>query len=66
MRIGRAHGRLVIIDGDGVVDAATASGGEFSADPDRAFEVWGRADAGVTHGLAGLLWARANRIDVTS
>ena len=35
MRIGRAHGRLVIIDGDGVVDAAAASNGEFSADPDR-------------------------------
>ena len=42
MRIGRAHGRLVIIDGDGVVDAATVSGGEFSADPDRVFAVWDR------------------------
>jgi hypothetical protein len=28
MRIGRADGRLVVIDGDGVVDVATASGGE--------------------------------------
>src|SRR5260370_5335960 len=42
MRIGRAHGRLVIIDGDGVIDAATVSGGEFSADPDRVFAVWDR------------------------
>ena len=42
MRIGRAHGRLVIIDGDGVVDVATVSGGEFSADPDRVFAVWDR------------------------
>ena len=42
MRIGRANGRLVIIDGDGVVDAATASGGQYSADPDRVFAVWDR------------------------
>ena len=42
MRIGRVHGRLVIIDGDGVIDAATVSGGEFSADPDRVFAVWDR------------------------
>src|SRR5260370_39210128 len=42
MRIGRAHGRLVIIDGDGVIDVATVSGGEFSADPDRVFAVWDR------------------------
>ena len=42
MRIGRAHGRLVIIDGDGVVDVATGSGGEFSADPDQVFAVWDR------------------------
>jgi 2,4-didehydro-3-deoxy-L-rhamnonate hydrolase len=42
MRIGRANGRLVIIDGDGVVDAATASGGRFSADPDQVFAVWDR------------------------
>src|SRR5437899_10691616 len=42
MRIGRANGRLVIIDGDAVVDAATASGGEYSADPDRVFAVWDR------------------------
>src|SRR5260370_6632056 len=42
MRIGRAHGRLVIIDGEGVIDAATASNGEFSADPDRVFAVWDR------------------------
>src|SRR6266568_3228846 len=42
MRIGRANGRLVIIDGDGVVDAAAVSGGEFSADPDRVFAVWDR------------------------
>src|SRR5260221_10190795 len=42
MRIGRARGRLVIIDGDGVVDAAAGSGGEFSADPDRVFAVWDR------------------------
>src|SRR5438105_12401562 len=42
MRIGRAHGRLVIIDGDGVIDAATVSDGEFSADPDRVFAVWDR------------------------
>ena len=42
MRIGRVHGRLVIIDGDGVVDVATVSGGEFSADPDRVFAVWDR------------------------
>jgi hypothetical protein len=40
MRIGRANGRLVIIDGDGVVDAAARSDGEFSADPDRVFAVW--------------------------
>src|SRR5580693_9192444 len=42
MRIGRLNGRLVIIDGDGVVDAAAGSGGEFSADPDRVFAVWDR------------------------
>ena len=42
MRIGRAHGRLVIIDGDGVVDVAAVSGGEFGADPDRVFAVWDR------------------------
>jgi 2-keto-4-pentenoate hydratase/2-oxohepta-3-ene-1,7-dioic acid hydratase in catechol pathway len=42
MRIGRANGRLVIIDGDAVVDAAVGSGGEFSADPDRVFAVWDR------------------------
>jgi 2,4-didehydro-3-deoxy-L-rhamnonate hydrolase len=42
MRIGRANGRLVIIHSDGVVDAATASGGEFSADPDQVFAVWDR------------------------
>jgi hypothetical protein len=42
MRIGRANGRLVIIHGDGVVDAETVSGGEFSADPDRVFAVWDR------------------------
>ena len=42
MRIGRANGRLVIIDGDGVVDVATVSGDEFSADPDQVFAVWDR------------------------
>ena len=42
MRIGRAHGRLVIIDGDGVTDVAAVSGGEFGADPDRVFAVWDR------------------------
>src|SRR6266446_2398499 len=42
MRIGRAHGRLVIIDGDGVVDAATVSGGRFGPDPDQLFAVWDR------------------------
>jgi len=42
MRIGRANGRLVIIDGDGVTDAAAGSGGEFSADPDQVFAVWDR------------------------
>lgn len=42
MRIGRAHGRLVVIDGDGVVDVAAVSAGEFSADPDRVFAVWDR------------------------
>src|SRR5260370_24809380 len=42
MGSGRAHGRLVIIDGAGVVDAAAVSGGEFSADPDRVFAVWDR------------------------
>ena len=42
MRIGRANDRLVIIAGDGVTDAATASGGEFSADPDQVFAVWDR------------------------
>src|SRR6202453_1274885 len=47
MRIGRAQGRLVIIDGDGVVDVATASGGQFgggqfSADPDQVFAAWDR------------------------
>jgi 2,4-didehydro-3-deoxy-L-rhamnonate hydrolase len=48
MRIGRAHGRLVIIDGDegtgdvGLIDVATASGGEFAADPDQVFAVWDR------------------------
>jgi 2,4-diketo-3-deoxy-L-fuconate hydrolase len=42
MRIGRANGRLVLIDGDGVIDAATASDGEFSADPDLVFARWDR------------------------
>src|ERR1700730_3067138 len=42
MRIGRANGRLVIIDGDRVTDVATSSGGEFSADPDQVFAVWDR------------------------
>ena len=43
MRIGRLNvAALVIIDGDGVVDAAAGSGGEFSADPDRVFAVWDR------------------------
>ena len=48
MRIGRAHGRLVIIDGDGfdggggLVDVAAVSGGEFGADPDQVFAVWDR------------------------
>jgi 2,4-didehydro-3-deoxy-L-rhamnonate hydrolase len=42
MRIGRAHGRLVIIDGDGVVDVATVSGGRFGPDPDQLFAVWDR------------------------
>src|SRR6266566_1246411 len=42
MRIGRANGRLVIIDGDGVIDAAARSDGQFSADPDRVFAVWDR------------------------
>jgi 2,4-diketo-3-deoxy-L-fuconate hydrolase len=42
MRIGRASGRLVVIDGDGVIDVATASGGEFSSDPDQVFTVWDR------------------------
>src|SRR6266702_211597 len=42
MRIGRANGRLGIIDGDGVVDAAAVSGGEFSADPDRVCAVGDR------------------------
>jgi 2,4-didehydro-3-deoxy-L-rhamnonate hydrolase len=42
MRIGRAQGRLVIIDGDGVIDVAAASGDKFSADPDRVFAVWDR------------------------
>ena len=42
MRIGRANGHLVIIDGDKVTDVATGSGGEFSADPDQVFAVWDR------------------------
>ena len=54
MRIGRAQGRLVIIDGNGddggggsgggygLVDVAAVSDGEFSADPDRVFAVWDR------------------------
>jgi 2-keto-4-pentenoate hydratase/2-oxohepta-3-ene-1,7-dioic acid hydratase in catechol pathway len=42
MRIGRANGRLVIVDGDGVVDAAIASGDEFSDDPDLVFATWDR------------------------
>ena len=42
MRIGRAHGRLVLIDDAGVTDVATVSDGEFSADPDRVFAVWDR------------------------
>jgi 2,4-didehydro-3-deoxy-L-rhamnonate hydrolase len=45
MRIGRADGRLVLIDGDAVVDVATASGGEFGPDPDRVFAVWDRFTA---------------------
>src|SRR5260370_23201326 len=49
MRIGRFHGRLVIIDGDGVVDVATGSGGEFGADLARVFAVWDR----VTEWAAG-------------
>jgi len=42
MRIGRASGRLVIIDGDSTTDVATVSDGEFSTDPDRVFGVWDR------------------------
>ena len=42
MRIGRANGRLVIIDGDGVVDVATVSGGDFSSHPDQVFAGWDR------------------------
>src|SRR5580700_9782111 len=42
MRIGRLNGRLVIIDGDAVIDAATGSGGEFSPEPDAVFAVWDR------------------------
>ena len=54
MRIGRADGRLVLIDGDGVVDAATASGGEFSADPDLVFARWDRfADWASAHAGPG-------------
>lgn len=40
MRIGRANGRLVIIDGDGVVDVAAVSDGEFGPDPDQVFKQW--------------------------
>jgi 2,4-diketo-3-deoxy-L-fuconate hydrolase len=42
MRIGRANGRLVIIDGDAVIDAAKVSGGQFGPDPDQVFAVWDR------------------------
>jgi len=42
MRIGRANGRLVVIDGDGVVDVESTSGCEFSSDPDKVFPVWER------------------------
>jgi 2,4-diketo-3-deoxy-L-fuconate hydrolase len=42
MRIGRANGRLVIIDGNAVIDAATVSGGQFGPDPDLVFAVWDR------------------------
>jgi 2-keto-4-pentenoate hydratase/2-oxohepta-3-ene-1,7-dioic acid hydratase in catechol pathway len=52
MRIGRANGRLVVVDGDGVVDVATASGGEFSADPDQVFAVWDQFTEWA-NGLAG-------------
>src|ERR1700744_3263888 len=54
MRIGRADGRLVVIDGDGIVDVATASGGEFSADPDLGFARWDRfADWASAHAGPG-------------
>src|SRR5579862_6654757 len=42
MRIGRVNSRLVVIDGDGVVDVATVSGGQFSARPDEVFGMWDR------------------------
>ena len=42
MRIGRQNGRLVIIDGDEVMDVATVSGGEFGPDPDQVFAGWDR------------------------
>ena len=50
MRVGRAAGRLVIIDGDGVVDVAAASDGEFSSRPDQVYAVWDRFTE----------WARSN------
>ena len=53
MRIGRANGRLVIIDGDGVTDVATGSGGEFSADPDQVFAVWDRFTEWAGHAGSG-------------
>jgi 2,4-didehydro-3-deoxy-L-rhamnonate hydrolase len=42
MRIGRASGRLVIIDGNAIIDAAKVSGGHFGPDPDQVFPVWDR------------------------
>jgi alkanesulfonate monooxygenase SsuD/methylene tetrahydromethanopterin reductase-like flavin-dependent oxidoreductase (luciferase family) len=42
MRIGRADGRLVLIDGDEVIDVAAVSDGEFGPDPDRVFAMWDR------------------------
>jgi hypothetical protein len=63
MRIARANGSLVIINGDGVADAATCSGGEFSADPDRVFAVWDRFTewaSGCTPVPTSRLWCRSS------
>lgn len=41
MRVANAGGRAVLVQGDGIVDIATASGGTLPDDPQALFDCWG-------------------------